>query len=232
MEARALRRRDSESSATSCADDAHSPTDTPLSHIHARCIPFATRVRFPDYYGPSSPFSDDDYDDEGDSDSDMAYSPFEHDRGRPLLSSSPPAVSVYQPQPHTLENGGLSEAAARPGSGARKSVNFAAGERPQVVFRYPSEDLVGAFLGEKAEEGVADDDEGGSGSGSGEEDDDDDDWWWHGWEEPRDDEFADAEGPDCAPATPGEGEGVKLGWIKFEGEGDEAFPFAFDEAQL
>ena len=153
-----------------------SPTNVSLTHIHARCVPYATRVRFPDYYGMSSPFSDDDSDD-----SDSPLSPPDHahhERGR----ATRPAV--YEAQPGTIEEGGI---VAGSGSGAgsahghehghehersesggrRKSVNFAVEEKPQVVFRYPSEELVGAM----------------SGGAGVEESEEDEEWWWQGWEE-------------------------------------------------
>ena len=155
-----------------------SPTNVSLTHIHARCVPYATRVRFPDYYGMSSPFSDDDSDD-----SDSPLSPPDHahhERGR----ATRPAV--YEAQPGTIEEGGI---VAGSGSGAgsahghehghersesggrRKSVNFAVEEKPQVVFRYPSEELVDAMSG-------------GAGAGAGvEESEEDEEWWWQGWEE-------------------------------------------------
>ena len=131
MEARALRRRDSESSATTASDDGNnSPTETSLTHVHARCIPFATRVRYPDYYGLSSPFSDCD----SDSDSEPPSPPLEVERGRSPFVSRP---AIYEAPSSTMEKGGItaSTAAERPGSGTRKSVNFASGERPHVIDR-------------------------------------------------------------------------------------------------
>ncbi|KAH9924281.1 uncharacterized protein BXZ73DRAFT_103571 [Epithele typhae] len=179
VEARTMRRRDSASSvasgSASASDDSTSPApeDAPLTvtHVHARCVPFATRVRYPDFYGRSSAFSDSDPDsDDSDLDSPSPRTPVDHahhvhERGRsPWRAGTRPAAStpqVYAAPPSTLEKGAASsttEAGAqeRPGSGSRKSVNFAGTERPSVVFRYPSEDLVG---------------------------EEDEEWWWHGWEE-------------------------------------------------
>ncbi|TFK80836.1 hypothetical protein K466DRAFT_364342 [Polyporus arcularius HHB13444] len=210
VEARAMRRY-SESSATSPssgnADRPISPTDVSLTHIHARCVPYATRVRFPDYYGTSSPFSDDDSDD-----SDSPLSPPEQrDRGRPLVSRP----AVYEAHPGTIEKGGIGNADSASerseSGGRRKSVNFPAEGRPQVVFRYPSEDLVGAFLGEKME-----------GDGAIEESEDDEEWWWQGWEEACEEGEEDAQ----REAVEGEGESsVK----KLETVEEEVFPFVFFE---
>lgn len=186
-----------------------------LSHIHARCIPFATRVRYPDYYGASSPFSDYDEEEEdeassSDSGSDSPHSPSPSPslvdqmdvppRGRTPFKSrhssrAQPHVAVYEPMPRTLEQGGISAAASHShrdssslssssslGSGSRaggrrKSVNFAEGERPLVVFRYPSEQLVGVFLGEKHQERQR--------QAEGEKPSEQEEWWWRGWEEMR-----------------------------------------------
>ncbi|KAI0755156.1 hypothetical protein C8Q80DRAFT_415526 [Daedaleopsis nitida] len=232
VEARAMRRRDSASSSNSPDDSDNSVSPTgetshSLSHVHARCIPFATRVRFPDYYGASSPFSDRDEDeDEGDNSSDSDGSPLPspslpappHERGRSPYRTQPPRghshkhaqaltqPAVYEAQSRTLEQGGISETSARahtgsgsgagsssgssgsdPRRGGAKSVNFAAGERPQVVFRYPSEELVGAFLYEK--QAVADSDESDVATRPDAADEEEDaEWWWRGWEEMREDE--------------------------------------------
>ncbi|KAI0769047.1 hypothetical protein BD413DRAFT_614080 [Trametes elegans] len=172
-EARALRRRFSESSAmhTSTSSPAPSPSapalePAPITHIHARCIPFAARVRYGDHY--AHPGAHDDDEDSSDSDSERS--------GSASPPSPSPAPAVYRTPARTLERGALTAADARAGSGARKSVVFPQEERPQVVFRYPSEGLVGAFLGE--------------GEGRREDDDEDEDaredeeWWWQGWEEP------------------------------------------------
>ncbi|KAI0632032.1 hypothetical protein C8Q77DRAFT_1074137 [Trametes polyzona] len=185
VEARALRRRFSESAAmSSSSDDAYhtspSSSDPSLSHAHSRCIPFATRVRFGEYY--SNPSADDDSSSSSDSDdSDSPVSPPAQDagRGRSLVHSEP---GVYRAQPGTLEKGGLSAASARSVSGARKSVVFPPEERPQVVFRYPSEDLVETFHEEKREGSVEDGEEGK-----------DEEWWWHGWEEPLEELEAEAQ---------------------------------------
>ena len=212
MEARALRRRDSGSSSGSAAswDEAASPPSDggSLTHVHSRCIPFATRVRFPDYYGSANAYSDDD-DDDSDCDSPQSP-PEEYERGRPLQQQSQPAV--FEAPPQTLEKGGISAGtAARSRSGGRKSVNFAAGERPQVVFRYPSEELVGSFLEEKTEDPEAQKDEEGE-----------DEWWWQGWEETCEEESTE-EGEKTSGSTTAEDNAIDF---------DEVFPFAFDENEL
>ncbi|KAI0714033.1 hypothetical protein C8T65DRAFT_158238 [Cerioporus squamosus] len=215
VEARAMRRY-SESSATSTSsansNSPTSPTDVSLTHIHARCVPYATRVRFPDYYGMSSPFSDDDSDD-----SDSPLSPPEHrdrDRGRPLA----PRPAVYEAQPQTIEKGGIAHADSASerseSGGRRKSVNFPPEERPHVVFRYPSEDLVGAFLGEKVEGGEA-----------VVESEDDEEWWWQGWEETCED---DSEGEGDAVGEVAESEREET-VKKLETVEEEVFPFVFFE---
>ncbi|KAI1793267.1 hypothetical protein LXA43DRAFT_233316 [Ganoderma leucocontextum] len=209
VEARALRSRDSESSpGTSWDDAASSPTDGSLTHVHSRCIPFSARVRFPDYYGPASALSDDD-----DSDSELPQSPPEFERGRPLQARP----TVFEAPPQTLEKGGISEEAARSRSGSRKSVNFAAGERPQVVFRYPSADL---FLGEEMHAGAGD-------PGNGNSEEDESEWWWQGWEEVREslEEQEEADSGEASGATR-EGE-TQPKMIDLE-----LFPFAFDEDEL
>ncbi|TBU38182.1 hypothetical protein BD309DRAFT_874894 [Dichomitus squalens] len=228
VEARALRRRDSGSSSGSAAswdDAASAPADgCSLTHVHSRCIPFATRVRFPDYYGAPSAYSDDDDgSDESDaSDADTpAGSPREYERGRPLRQSSQPAV--FEALPRTLEKGGISASvgtAARSRSGGRKSVNFAGGERPQVVFRYPSEEAVGSLLGEETEAEPE--------RGHGEEGEEE--WWWQGWEEAREESAGEkggeGEGKDAEASD--ETAAAEQGTVDF----DEVFPFAFDEAGL
>ncbi|KAI0770502.1 hypothetical protein C8Q74DRAFT_1186560, partial [Fomes fomentarius] len=229
VEARALRRRDSESSASAMRpkwNDAYSagpPAEehvVSLSHIHARCIPFATRVRYPDYYGASSPFSDYDEEEEeeedeassSDSGSDSPHSPSPSPSLSRHSSRAQPHVAVYEPMPRTLEQGGISAAAghshshshssststssslgsgSRAGGGRRKSVNFAEGEQPLVVFRYPSEQLVGAFLGEKEKEQARGERARQPRRAEGEEmkkpseQDGEEEWWWRGWEEMR-----------------------------------------------
>lgn len=210
VEARALRRTGNEPSPGSSWDDAaSSPTDSSLAHVHSRCVPFSARVRFPDFYGPASALSDDD-----DSDSDSPQSPPEFERGRPLQAHQP---SVFEAPPKTLEKGGISEVASRSRSGSRKSVNFAAGQRPQVVFRYPSEDL---FLAEEMDAGAGDPE-----NAAGEEDEDD--WWWQGWEEVREDseEQVQTDGGEASGATT-EGE------TQHQMIDIELFPFAFDEEEL
>lgn len=210
VEARALRRTGNEPSPGSSWDDAaSSPTDSSLAHVHSRCVPFSARVRFPDFYGPASALSDDD-----DSDSDSPQSPPEFERGRPLQAHQP---SVFEAPPKTLEKGGISEAASRSRSGSRKSVNFAAGQRPQVVFRYPSEDL---FLAEEMDAGAGDPE-----NAAGEEDEDD--WWWQGWEEVCEDseEQVQTDGGEASGATT-EGE------TQHQMIDIELFPFAFDEEEL
>ncbi|KAI0822024.1 hypothetical protein BC628DRAFT_714612 [Trametes gibbosa] len=185
VEARALRRRFSESAAMGCSseDDAHpsaaaaaaAPSADPsLAHTHARCIPFATRVRFGEYYANPSAC-----DDSGSSsDSDDPDSPVSSPaRGR-LLHAQP---GVYRAQSRTREEeGGITGSAdsARASPGGRKSVVFPSTERPQVVFRYPSEELAGAFHEERSED---------------EESEGDEEWWWHGWEEPLEEDSADGE---------------------------------------
>lgn len=213
VEARAFRRCGSESSPGTSWDDAASspsPTDGSLTHVHSRCIPFSTRVRFPDYYGTTSALSDDD-----DSDSDSPQSPPEFERGRPLQAHQP---IVFEAPPQTLEKGGISDAPPRSRSGSRKSVNFAAGERPQVVFRYPSEDL---FLTEDMSAGAENPEH-----ASGEENEED--WWWQGWEEVREDEEEQeqADGGEASGATTEEGEAEQRMMDI------ELFPFAFDEEEL
>ena len=199
-------------------------------------MPYATRVRFPDYYGMSSPFSDDDSDD-----SDSPLSPPDHahahththththaqaqahERGR----ATRPAV--YEAQPGTIEEGGI---VAGSGSGAgsahghghersesggrRKSVNFAVEEKPQVVFRYPSEELVGAM----------------SGGAGVEESEEDEEWWWQGWEEMCVDEpeqqqqQQQQDGQKGQRAAEGQGkEGPRLETV----EEEDVFPFVFFE---
>ncbi|KAH9846118.1 hypothetical protein C2E23DRAFT_891182 [Lenzites betulinus] len=167
VEARALRRRFSESAAlSSSSEDAHpAPAEDPsLAHTHSRCIPFAARVRFGDYY--ANPSALDDSSSGSGSDSDDPDSPLSPARGRTLLSEP----GVYRAQARTLEDGISGSAdSARASPGGRKSVVFPPTERPQVVFRYPSEELVGAFREEREEH---------------EEGESDEEWWWRGWEEP------------------------------------------------
>lgn len=179
-------------------------------HVHSRCVPFSARVRFPDFYGPASALSDD----EDDWDSEPLQSPPEFERGRSLQAHQP---SVFEAPPQTLEKGGISEAPSRSRSGSRKSVNFAAGMRPQVVFRYPSEDL---FLAEEMDAGAGDLE-----NETGEEDEDE--WWWQGWEEVREDseEQAQTDGGEASGATT-EGE------TQQQMTDIELFPFAFDEEEL
>ena len=214
VEARALRRRDSESSsARSISSDGSdnasppsptSPADTSLTHVHARCVPFATRVRYPDFYGLPSPFSDSDGD--GDSDSD-------EDAPSPLTPQSPPSrgrspfrssrwspveePAVYEAPANTVEQGAISMSSGAVSTGgggnsksgvvgspsqSRKAVNFGAdSERPRVVFRYPSEELV---LMEGLRKLAADSDRTAGGDADEDEEEGDDEWWWHGWEEP------------------------------------------------
>ena len=76
-------------------------------------------------------------------------------------------------KPSTVEAGAISGSAERSGSGTRKSVNFAGAERPRVVFRYPSEEVV-------LMENLALDPD----ARSPDAEDADDEWWWRGWEEP------------------------------------------------
>lgn len=180
-EARALRRRFSESAAVSHnSEDTHYPSPTPsadpsLAHVHSRCISFATRVRFGDFYANPSAFEDSSSSDSDDPDT--PQSPSEPDaasRGRKLLYAEP---GVYRAPSRTLE-GGIS---ARAQSAARKSVVFPKTERPQVVFRYPSEELVEVLHEEKREGSVE------------EEDEDDEEWWWHGWEEPLEESDSDSD---------------------------------------
>ncbi|KAH9889847.1 hypothetical protein C8Q73DRAFT_747611 [Cubamyces lactineus] len=179
-EAHTLRRRFSESSAmhTSTESGHHTFTSEPaIAHVHARCIPFAARVRYGDYYANPSAYDDCSSDSD---DPDSPQSPPEQSsaRGRALLAEP----GVYRGQPGTVEKGGLSSSqeSARPGSGARKSVVFPSEERPQVVFRYPSEELVEAFKGEFHERWAeAQSEDGGVDANS-----EDEEWWWHGWEEP------------------------------------------------
>ncbi|KAJ8473626.1 hypothetical protein ONZ51_g7748 [Trametes cubensis] len=186
-EAHTLRRRFSESSAmhTSAESGHHASTSEPaIAHVHARCIPFAARVRYGDYYANPSAYDDCSSDSD---DPDSPQSPPGQDavagaRGRALHSEP----GVYREQSRTLEKGGLSHSqeSTRPGSGARKSVVFPSEERPQVVFRYPSEELVEAFKGDFHERWAeAQSQDGGAGAGA-EVDSEDDEWWWHGWEEP------------------------------------------------
>ena len=141
-------------------------------------------MRYPDYYGLSSPFSDCDSD--SDSDASPQRTP-EYERGRSPFVVSRPAV--YEAQPSTVEQGAISESTERPGSGSRKSVNFAGAERPRVVFRYPSEDLV---LGEiplfEEDEPCGDAVE-------------DDEWWWQGWEEMAEAPAAQDQGEKLISAT-------------------------------
>ena len=99
------------------------------------------------------------------------------------MSASP---DVYHPLPGTVEQGGISVGSVRAQEGAgaarRKSVNFKMqGERPPVVFRYPSEELVEVLQEEKRESSVEEDD--------GE----DEEWWWHGWEEPLEESESESE---------------------------------------
>ncbi|KAI0352665.1 hypothetical protein OH77DRAFT_779035 [Trametes cingulata] len=170
-EARALRRRFSESSAMhSMSEDASyhstsipnpSSSDPELAHSHARCVPFAARVRFGDYYANPSAYDDSSSDSDSDPDS-GAGSPSDSERGRTL-------PGVYEAPARTLEKGGIAHGQggqrSGSGSGRRKSVVFPEEERPQVVFRYPSEDLVGAFLGEYEEKREGADGEHAGGEG-------------------------------------------------------------------
>lgn len=89
-----------------------SPTDISLTHIHARCVPYATRIRYPNYYGMSSPFSDDDSDD-----SDSPFSPptQAHAHGRGRASARP---AVYEAQPETIEKGGIVDGSVSGGAGS------------------------------------------------------------------------------------------------------------------
>ena len=187
-----------------------SPTDSSLTHVHSRCIPFSTRVRFPDYYGPASALSDDD-----DSDSDSPQSPPDFERGRPLQAHQP---IVFEAPSQMLEKGGISDAPSRSRSGSRKSVNFAAGERPQVVFRYPSEDLFSA----KGVDAGAEDPENAN-------DEEDEEWWWHGGEEVREaSEEQEQAGGGKASGAAAEGD-MNMKHRKID---IELFPFAFDEEEL
>ncbi|EIW59701.1 uncharacterized protein TRAVEDRAFT_28743 [Trametes versicolor FP-101664 SS1] len=172
-EARALRRRFSESAAVSHnSEDTHYPSPTPsadpsLAHVHSRCISFTTRVRFGEFYANPSAFEDSSSSDSDDPDTPQSPSEPDAARGRKLLYACA-EPGVYRAPSRTLE-GGIS---ARSQSAARKSVVFPKTERPQVVFRYPSEELVEVLHEEKREGSVE------------EEDEDDEEWWWHGWEEP------------------------------------------------
>ena len=149
-------------------------------------------MRYPDYYGLASPFSDGD----SDSDSDAPDTPAEQEtrcgRGRSPFAPQP---AVYEARPATVESGALGADAEaerpRSRSGARKSVNFAAAaDRPRVVFRYPSEDLV---LGEIP---LFEEDE-PCGDAAAE----DDEWWWQGWEEMAEAPAAQDQGEKLISAT-------------------------------
>ncbi|KAI9058167.1 hypothetical protein FKP32DRAFT_1614688 [Trametes sanguinea] len=180
VEAHSLRRRFSESSAmhtsTKADRQAAAPPVQPITHVHSRCIPFAARVRYGDYYANPSAYDDSSSDSD---DPESPQSPPDQEPGRGRTLHSQPAI-FHAPQRALETEGGIErsqESTGRSGSGGRKSVVFPEEERPQVVYRYPSEDLVGAFMGEYQEKQE-------SSSTCGEEDEDGDEWWWHGWEEP------------------------------------------------
>ncbi|KAL7280080.1 hypothetical protein ACG7TL_006495 [Trametes sanguinea] len=193
VEAHSLRRRFSESSAmhTSTKSDQQAavPPAQPITHVHSRCIPFAARVRYGDYYANPSAYDDSSSDSD---DPESPQSPPDQDPGRGRSLHSQPAV-FHAPQRALETEGGIEhsqESNGRSGSSGRKSVVFPEEERPQVVYRYPSEDLIGAFVGEYQEKRE-------SASASGDEDEDgEEEWWWHGWEEPLEElegEYSDEE---------------------------------------
>ncbi|KAI8986213.1 hypothetical protein BD414DRAFT_53012 [Trametes punicea] len=208
VEAHALRRRFSESSAMQTSIKNHrepSAMDIPLSHVHSRCIPFVARVRYGDYYASPSAY-DDSSSDSDDPDSPQSPPDQDAERGRTLHSQP----GVYQGQPRTLEKGSISQESARSGSGGRKSVVFPSEERPQVVYRYPSEDLLGAFLGEcqESQESVPE-----------VYDEEDGEWWWHGWEEPLEELEAELSDEEEERGRP---RGEKMVSVEVKGEDDEA----------
>ncbi|KAI0333773.1 hypothetical protein GY45DRAFT_236905 [Cubamyces sp. BRFM 1775] len=220
-EAHTLRRRFSESSAmhTSAEGGHHASSSEPaIAHIHARCIPFAARVRYGDYYANPSAYDDCSSDsDDPDSPQTPAGQGAAGARGRPLHAEP----GVYREQSCTLEKGGLSpsQESPRPGSGGRKSVVFPSEERPQVVFRYPSEELVEAFKGEYHERWAEAQSQDGAAVGA-DLDSDDDEWWWHGWEEPL--EELEAEMREAEDEERGRARGEKMvGVVDAQCEFDE-----------